>query len=290
MNDNNFKFNNTSTSVFVNNTIYNDLIEIKNIPQVQKNFTFNYVINYNYIINDNISITQDILDSLKHTIMLDGINYNLISIKWKTTKFLYDNKPVGLCLYLVHKQADSVYRLNIIIPLDLVEIPINYYNYNNYTSSANFEFFENINYKKMDNSFNVYTDTKLSDYANYDFSMESNYPKTKNNINNYINKYNLNLYYYTNNFLLNKLICSESIIPEYECCKPTFGKKIFCDLKNIENILKDDFNLNKGLYNILEDVNGHLYYITLPKQFDEIIGLSIINKIKLDENISFIKQ
>jgi hypothetical protein len=202
---------NSKSSLFLKKNVYslNELIEIKKLPQYNKILNFDYGSNFNFIINNKISIYQDIIDPLQHTIEFDNTNYNLISLRWKISKFSYNNRPVGLELQLVHQNYESINNLIIILPLDLI-------------NNNNIESFKNINYAKMSNKFNLYTDSILEDYDNNNFIDPLYFQKgikTDLVISNLKNIYNLNLKHNDSKYSLNKLISSEVLIPNYECCK-----------------------------------------------------------------------
>lgn len=277
MKDNNFKYLNSKSSTFLINNVYslNDMIEINELPKCNKIIKFDYGSNYNFIINDNVSIYQDIIDPLQHTIEVDNINYNLTSIRWKLSKLTYNNIPVGLELHLVHQNFNSLHKLNIILPLDLI--------------NNNIESFKNINYTKMTNIYNVYTDTKLDDYDNNKFIDPLYFQKGKKEelkIKSMKNNFNLDRKYKDTKYSINKLIPSNVLIPQYECCKNSIGQELqfnFCDIQEI-------LSKNNKEYYQLEDRDGNIYLINDPVPFDENLGLHIINKITYDDLVVFIKK
>ena len=323
MKDHNFEYLNSKSSTFIKNDVYalNESIEIKNLSKCKKIINFDYGVNYNFIINNNISIYQDIIDPLQHTIDIDNVNYNLTSIRWKRSKLLYDGKPIGLEMHLVHQNFNSIYKLTIVIPLDLTNNTNNNTNDNNDNNDNNtidnnntndndndndntnnntnnndnndnntIETFKNLNYIKMTKAYNVYTDTILNDNENKNFSDALYFQKEKNMdlvIKNLKNTFNLNKKYDNTNHSLNKLIPSKNLLPDYECCKDTIGPKKsfdFCDLQEICTINND------SMYHQLEDRDGNMYLINEPVQFDENVGLYLMNKIVYDDLTVFIKD
>jgi hypothetical protein len=278
MKDHNFEYLNSKSSTFLKNNVYslNELIELNALPKCNKTIKFDYGSNYNLIVNNNISIYQDIIDPLQHTIDIDNINYNLTSLRWKLSKLSYNGIPVGLELHLVHQNFNSLHKLNIVLPLDLIN--------NNKVES-----FKNINYTKMTNAYNVYTDTELSDYDNNKFIDPLYFQKEKKTemlIKSLKNNFNLNRTYKDTKYSVNKLIPSELLLPNYECCKDSIGQELrfnFCDLQEI-------LSKNSKSYYQLEDRDGNSYLINDPIPFDEKLGLHIINKLAYDDLTVFIKN
>lgn len=276
--DHNFEYLNSKSSTFLKNNVYslNELIELNTLPKCNKTIKFDYGSNYNLIVNNNISIYQDILDPLLHTIEVDNVNYNLTSLRWKLSKLSYNDMPIGLELHLVHQNFNSVHKLNIVLPLDLIN--------NNKVES-----FKNINYTKMTNAYNVYTDTKLSDYDNNKFDDPLYFKKGKKTellLKSLKNNFNLNRSYKDTKYSVNKLIPSELLLPNYECCKDSIGQELrfnFCDLQEI-------LSKNSNTYHQLEDRDGNSYLINDPIPFDENLGLHMINKLEYDDLVVFIKK
>jgi hypothetical protein len=272
MTDFNFKFLNSKFSEFMNVDIYesDEYIEILKLPKVDLNIKYDYETNYNLLINNNISIYQDMADQLKHTIEIDNINYNLISIRWKISRFLYNNLNVGLDLHLVHKNFNSLHNVILVIPLNLTNC---------------IEKFKNINYKKMTTEYSIYTNTILEDSSKYKFTTPDYYLGKFNlddKINNQKDIFNLKLP--SSKKLLNNLITNKDTIPSYECCKDSIGNNINFDLSVFNELLSD----NNSFYK-LYDRDNNIYYITDPKEFDENIGLNIYNKITIDNLITYMK-
>jgi hypothetical protein len=278
MKDHNFEYLNSKSSTFLKNNVYslNELIELNALPKCTKTIKFDYGSNYNLIVNNSISIYQDIIDPLQHTIYIDNINYNLTSLRWKLSKLSYNGIPVGLELHLVHQNFNSLHKLNIVLPLDLIN--------NNKVES-----FKNINYTKMTNAFNVYTDTKLSDYDNNEFIDPLYFQKGKKTellMKSMKNNFNLNRTYKDTKYSVNKLIPSELLLPNYECCKDSIGQELrfnFCDLQEI-------LSKNSKSYYQLEDRDGNSYLINDPIPFDEKLGLYMINKLAYDDLTVFMKK
>jgi hypothetical protein len=277
MKDHNFEYLNSKSSIFLKNKIYslNELIEMNDLPKCIKTIKFDYGSNYNFIVNNNISIYQDIIDPLQHTIEVDNVNYNLTSLRWKLSKFTYNNIPVGLELHLVHQNFNSLHKLNIVVPLDLI--------------NNNIEPFKNLNYTKMTNAYNIYTDTKLNDHDNNTFIDPLYFQKGKKIellIKSMKNTFNLNRKYTKTKYSINKLIPSEVLLPSYECCKDSIGQELrfhFCDLQEI-------LSKNKQTYYQLEDRDGNTYLISEPVPFDENLGLHMMNKITYDNLTVFMKN
>jgi hypothetical protein len=277
MKDHNFEYLNSKSSTFLINNVYplNELIEINNLPKCNKIIKFDYGSNYNFIVNNNISVYQDMLDPLQHTIEVDNLNYNLTSIRWKLSKLSYNSIPVGLELHLVHQNFNSLHKLHIIIPLDLINNDV--------------EPFKNINYNKMTKAYNIYTDTILDDYDNNKFVDPLYFQigeKEKILLDSFKNNFNLNKTYPNTNYSISKLIPSEVLIPNYECCKDSIGQELRLNLCDIKNILSK----NNQIYSQLEDRDGNIYLINEPLPFDENLGLHIINKITYDDLVVFIKK
>ena len=284
MKDHNFEYLNSKSSTFLINNVYplNELIEINNLPKCNKVIKFDYGSNYNFIVNNNISVYQDILDPLRHTIEVDNMNYNLTSIRWKLSKLSYNSIQVGLELHLVHQNFNSIHKLHIVIPLDLINNDIEPFN-------NDIEPFKNINYTKMTNAYNVYTDTILDDYDNNKFTDPSYFQKGKKEkllINSFKNNFNLDVTYSNPNYSISKLIPSEVLIPSYECCKDSIGQELQLNLCGVQNILLK----NNKIYSQLEDRDSNIYLINEPVPFDEKLGLHIINKIIYDDLVVFIKK
>ncbi len=287
MSNHNFKYLNSKSSLFVNNDLYasNELIEIKSLPTCDVNITFDYGSNYNNIVNNNTSLYQDIIDPLEHTIELENINYNLTSIRWKLSKFTYDNIHVGLELHLVHQNYNSLNKLIIVIPLSLT-------NDNIEPNNNQKEEFKNVGYKKLFNSLAQFNDTIISDNSTKDFLVPAYYQikdKTKILIKSQKNMFNLKIKNANKNKIkhisLNKLIPSPVLIPDYECCSDKLGQSSRFNLCDLQQILQE----NKKYYQ-LEDRESNKYFISEPQDFNEDIGLEIMNKLKPDNSIFFLKK
>ncbi len=281
MTDHNFKYLNSKSSVFVTSDLYanNEQIEISTLANCSMNFIFDYGSNYNNIINNEISIYQDIINPLEHTIELDNINYNLTSVRWKLSKFTYNNMNVGLDLHLVHQNFNSIYKLIIVIPLSLTG--------NNIVPYSNEkETFKNIGYNNFVKD--IVTDTNLTDTSTAKFIEPAYYQvkdKTEILINSKKNLFNLNIINNNKNFSLNKLITTPLMIPDYECCGNKIGQSVRFNLCDIQQLLQK----NKKYYQ-LEDKEANKYFITEPLEFNEEIGLNIMNKISYDNSIFYLKK
>lgn len=286
MSDHNFKYLNSKSSLFLNNDLYssNELIEIKSLPSCQVNFTFDYGSNYNSIVNNNVSIYQDIIDPLEHTIELDNVNYNLTSVRWKLSKFTYENNQVGLDLHLVHQNYNSLHKLIIVVPLSLKNDDIK-------PIDNQKEQFKNVGYKKLFNNLVQFTDTKLSDNSIKDFVIPAYYQikdKTKILMKSQKNMFNLKLNNIKNkikHISLNKLITSPVLVPDYECCADKIGQSSRFNLCDIQQILQE----NKTYYQ-LEDREANKYFISEPQEFNEDVGLEIMNKLKTDDTVFYLKN
>ena len=281
MTDHNFKYLNSKSSTFVNNDLYanNEQIELTTLASCPINFTFDYGTNYNSIINNNISIYQDINNPLEHTIELDNINYNLTSVRWKLSKFTYNNMNIGLDLHLVHQNFNSIYKLIIVVPLSLTSDSILPY-------SNNKETFKNIGYNNFVKD--IVTDTTVTNNSIKKFIEPAYYQvkeKTKILINSKKNLFNLNIINNNKKFSLNKLITSPVLIPDYECCGDKIGQSARFNLCDIQQLLQK----NKKYYQ-LEDKEANKYFITEPLEFNEEIGLNIMNKITYDNSIFYLNK
>lgn len=272
MTDFNFDYFNSKFSKFTNVDVYSydEYIEIKSLPITQQlNITYDYSDNYNFIVNNNVSIYQDMKDLLKNTIEIDNINYNLTSIRWKVSKFTLENKQVGLDLWLVHQNFNSLHKIIIIIPLSLVSYK---------------ESFKNINYTQMTENYSLYNNQVVADFSDPKFNTPQYFLKnrvTDLTIASQSNSFNLNLSY--NSKLLNNLIKVDAI-SDYECCKDTIGKPQNIILTGIQELLNTNTEYHK-----LKDRDNNTYYISKPFEFREDIGLHILNKIEIDQSISFMK-
>jgi len=120
--DNNFKYLNNQVASLVYNNVYStdEYIEITKLKQYNKKIQTDYGTNINIVNNNGISIYQDIIDPLFHTIEINNKNYNLMSISWKKSNLSYNNKKVGLELHLNHRNYISINSLIIVIPLDFI--------------------------------------------------------------------------------------------------------------------------------------------------------------------------
>ncbi len=293
MTDHNFKYLNSKASLFVSNDLYttDERIELTSLPNCDVDFTYDYGSNYNNIVNNEISVFQDIINPLEHTIEIDNINYNLISVRWKLSKFSYNNLNVGLDLHLIHQNYNTLSKIIIVVPLSL-------------TNDGALETFKNIGYKKFINDIVSYADKNINentinDIVSYaDKNINENTiknliipikDKTKKFINSKKNTYNLQIKKLVkkikNNFSLNKLIPSPVLVPEYECCGNKIGQSARFNLCDIQNLLQE----NKKYYQ-LEDKEANKYFITEPIEFNEEVGLNIMNNIVYDNSILYLKK
>ena len=313
MDNHNFKYLNSKSSLFVNNNVYskNELIELTNLPNCQVDFSFDYGSNFNTIVNNGISIYQDMVDPLEHTIEVDNVNYNLTSIRWKASKFTYNKQQVGLELHLIHQNFNSINKVIIVIPLSLTDDNVTSFtdqtvtSYNeelvttldkendtNKTKDANEtqntkEGFKNIGYKKFMKDTVIYTDTILSDNSIKNFVMPAYFQiknETKNLLNSQKKMFDLKIKNNFKNISLNKLITSPVLIPTYECCTDKIGQSMRFNLCDVQEILR----LNPKYYE-LEDTDSNKYFITEPVEYNEELGLSILDNLYYDTNISFLK-
>lgn len=283
MTDHNFEYLNSKSSVFVKNNLYSndEQIEITTLPTCNINIRYDYGSNFNLIINNDISIYQNMIDPLEHTIELDNVNYNLTSISWKLSRFRYNDMHVGLDLQLIHQNFNSLHKLIIIIPLSLTSDTIK-----PFTNSK--ETFKNVGYKKMSKDLLVYTDTKIYDNSDKNFLTPAYYKikdKTKLLIQSQKNSFDLKLEKNKSKFSLDKLITSPVLIPKYECCADSIGQNIRFNLCDIQQLLGE----NSKFYQ-LEDKEANKYFITDPIYFDEEIGLTIMNSLSLDTSILFLNK
>lgn len=279
-------FKNKISSYLKYNNVYksNELIEITNLLQCSKRINIDYGYNENTINNNNISIYQNIIDPLLHTIELDGNNYNLMSIAFKKTQFSWNHQEIGLAIHLKHTNYLSVSHMTIIIPLDLIKPVENFKNifYNKKLSTI----FEDDTYLN-----NIADDEKEIIKKDY-FNLNNNYAnignsfpdinenKNENTIKE-INIFNLNIQH-KKNFNIDNII-SINNIPSYQCCTDSIGpliKIIFC---NIEATI----NNNNKFFSLKESNN--LILITEPMPFSEEIGLYIRSNIIKDTNEIYIK-
>jgi len=283
MTDHNFKYLNSKSSIFVKNNLYsnNEQIEITTLPTCTLNIKYDYGSNFNLIINNDISIYQNIIDPLEHTIELDNLNYNLTSISWKLSKFRYNDINVGLDLYLTHQNFNSLHKLIIVIPLSLTSNKIK-----PFTNEK--ETFKNVGYKKMSKDLLVYTDTKIYDNSDKNFLIPA-YFNIKNKTNLLIqsqkNLYDLKIKRNDTKFSLDKLITSPVLIPKYECCTDSIGQNIRFNFCDVQQLLSD----NTKFYQ-LEDKEANKYFISDPIEFDEELGLTIMNNLSYDTSILFLKK
>jgi hypothetical protein len=282
-------FLNGISSYFIHDKIYklNELIEITNLPQCTKTVNIDYGYNENTINNNNVSIYQNIIDPLSHTIELDGNNYNLLSIAFKKTQFSWKQQEIGLAIHLKHTNYLAMHTMTIIIPLDLVK-PI--------------EDFKNIFYNKKlstlleDDTYlnNIAEDEKEIIRKDY-FNLNNNYANIGNsfpdiNENIYennntvkkINTFNLNIQY-NKKFDIDNII-SINNIPSYQCCKNSVGPLSKIIFYNIESIIN-----NSNIFYSLEEESNNLILITEPNPFSEDIGLYIRSNIIKDTSINYIK-
>lgn len=282
------KYLNNKTSIIIRNNIYkpNESIEITSLPTCNKNILVDYGLNINPINNDGVTINHTINDPLLHTIEVDNNNYNLVKIEWRKTNFTLNNKPIGLTLHLIHSDYKTSAKLNIIIPLDLIDI------------NENIESFKNIFYNKMDNFFKTHIPTSLVDtkrtFSNLDNSITdlsnsfSDIGDTTENTNEFKNKFNLSINYKRKynikNININSLLKNKNEIPIYQCCKNTIGPIIYMNLCLLKIIIESN-----NMYYIIKEENGNISLITEPNIFDEDNGLFIRSYINPDENLIFLK-
>jgi hypothetical protein len=308
--DNNVQFLDSTKSLFIHNKIFekHELIEITNIPTCKKILYPNLSSNYNNIVNNEISISQSMVDFLINTIEIDSLNYNLLKLEWKRSKFLYKNKPVGLELHILLNSFKGGNNISIVIPLDLkqqnktTESFVNLFYYTDMNNEIN-GYINNDNYihLKKSNIINE-NDDLYTEIANVDtniikhnyFNANKTYANIKNsfpdinisgdifeNINKEKGKYNLNLEY-NNNINLDNLLTNTNEIPTYQCCKESIGPLVNLHFCNLDAILK-----NITIFYKLFDETGKILYITDPLPYNEDIGLYIRNVI-IDENVNYI--
>jgi hypothetical protein len=276
----NFKYLNSKFSTFVKNKVYsnNSKIEITKLPFCNNKITVDYGINTNNVINNNISIYQNIIDPLEHTIVINSKNFNLVCIRWVKSKLSFNNKQIGLELQFIHQSyGDNINKFIISIPLDFVSNGIS-----PSLQNINHENFKNVGYIKMPN---IFKDDDMDN--NYDNASGSK-QYVANEKNEKINKYNLNVDYndniYNKKIYFDSLLQSDGMIPEYKCCRETIGENItfnFCDGQNFLS------KVNK--FYQLQDHYNNMYYITNTVPYPEQIGLNILNKITDDNLTVYIK-
>lgn len=279
-NDKNFNYLNNTSSIFVRNKIYSndDKIEITKLPKCTKIIKADYIENTNVIVNNNISIYQNMNDLLQNTIEIDNKNFNLTSIRWKQSKFKYNNNNVGLELHLVHQNFQSINKVIIIIPLDFIK-----------TEYESIETFKNIGYYTSSKIFKNYNFDSLDEVKNINSSNEEKIIIDNNLSNNNNNDFNLKVNYdnkkiYTNKILLDTLLQSDSIIPKYNCCVDTIGQVVRFNLCVPQEIVLKNIE-----YYQLEDHNNNIYYITEPIGIPSKLGFNIRNKIVMDNNVVFLR-
>jgi len=261
-----------------NNPIHKGIIEIKTLPLFKNSVVAKYQVNYNNINNNNFAIYQDILEPLLSTCDINSINYNLISVQFRKSKFSYDNNNVGLELHLVHTNYDSLQNYNIIIPLDLTNNP----------KTDITENFINILYKKMDNKIG----NLEQEFAGITDETILNTTILKNdNLNKLIvdeqKKFNLNLAYKRiydiNSVSVNKFIDNSNLIFNYECCGTIIGPAKQFNLCLLNTIINSNSD-----FRMVQDLNGEKYLIGEPIPFKEDIGLLIRSNIIDNPNIIYI--
>ena len=303
INNNNNTFLNNGTSIITKKDIYkiNEPIEITELPSCNKKIIVDYGLNIDNIINDSISISQNIIDPLLHTIEIDNKNYNLIKIEWRKTNFTINNKSIGLSLHLIHNDYKSINNLIIIIPLDLsIE--------NKNTST---EGFKNMLYKKMIDYTNIYNPTSIIDNIKNDNKDKNNIINNITNlkdsiINNhsinseFINKnikkieeekdkFNLAIDYVNKNYDVKKinvnlLLKNDINIPKYECCGKTIGPTHNMNLCPLKTIIE-----NNNTFYMIKEENGNENLITETSIYNKENGLLIRDYIKNDLNLIYIK-
>jgi hypothetical protein len=280
-NNKNFNYLNSTSSIFVKNKVYatDDKIEITKLPKCTKNINVDYIENTNSIVNNNISIYQNMNDLLQNTIEIDNTNFNLISIRWKISKFKYNNNNVGLDLQLVHQNFKSVDKVIIVIPLDFIQTELksieNFKNIGYNTSSKifkNYDFnvinnLKNINYSGEEES--IINDNLIRSNNNYDFNLKINYDNKK---------------IYTKKILLDTLLQSDSIIPKYNGDVDTIGQIAKFNLCSLQQLI-----LKNTEYYQLEDHHNDIYYISEPIGIPANLGFGIRNKISMDNDIVYLK-
>jgi hypothetical protein len=296
------KFNSATDSLILHKPIYQNPIEINNLSKCNKKIKAEYKSNTANIINDNYSISQEIFDTLDQTIDIEGKNYNLIKIEWKKCNFMWNGKPIGLILKLIHNDFVSINNFNIIIPLDLIQEVegfknINYIKDNTPNTDTYLEYIDIkdiVTNKKYFNLDNTYTNIQnsfpdINDITIFEKQNGMDYNKSQNNIDNTneIGKFNLSLQYNRNydieKYSANKLIHQTKQIPVYQCCKNSVGPLLTQDLCILNTIINNNTNAF-----ILEEETGNIDYIIEPIPFNEIIGLQI-RKLIINDNIKYLK-
>lgn len=302
-------FLDSKTSLFIHKRIYDkyELLEITKLPICYKNLNANLSSNSNNIINDEKSISHTMTDLLVNTVEINSLNYNLIKLEWKRSRFLYNNNPVGLQLHIMLNSFKDINNVFIVIPLDLknttIESFVNLFYYKNLNEEIN-------GYKNDDNYINLKktniineNDVQYVNIADVDtriinenyFNGNNTYANIKNsfpdindngdifkNIENDHNKYNLNLEYGILDNNLDNLLTNVNQIPTYQCCKVSIGPIVNFKLCNLEKLL----NNTTKFYKLFEE-SGAILYITDPIPYNEQIGLYIRNVI-IDDDINYI--
>ena len=266
MTNNYNKFLNNQTSIIIKNNVYkqDEPIEITSLPTCNKEILVDYGLNINTINNDGVTINQIINDPLVHTIEIDNNNYNLVQIEWRKTNFMFNGKPIGLTLHLIHSDFKNLEKLNIIIPLDFLE------------SDENIESFKNVFYKRMDNFFKTHVPKAIE---KLDKMIDLNKMKGKFNLSiKYKRKYNIK------DININSLLKNKEEIPIYECCKNTVGAVIHMNLCILKTIIE-----SSNVYYIIKEENGNTNLIIEPNIFNEENGLLIRNYLEPDNNLIYLK-
>ena len=287
MTNNYNKYLNNETSFIIKNNVYkqNELIEITSLPYCNKDILVDYGLNINSINNDGVKINQIINDPLIHTIEVDDKNYNLVQVEWRKTNFQFNGKPIGLSLHLIHSDYKTSEKLNIIIPLDLVD------------DNENVESFRNIFYNKMDNFFKIKTpeiiDENKKTFSNLDKTIAdlknsfSDIGNINENTNKLKGKFNLSIKYKRKynikNININSLLKNKNEIPIYQCCKNTIGPVIKMNLCSLKTIIESN-----NMYYIIKEENGNTNLITEPNIFNEENGLIIRSYIEPDDNLIYL--
>ena len=260
--------------------VYEELIEINELPLFKDTVVANYQININTVNNNSTSIFQEITDPLSNTCDINSNNYNLINVEFRKSKFLYNNTAIGLELHLMHINYDSMPNYNIIIPLDLTNNPY----------ASNTENFINVLYKKMDLTVKTFENefAEITNETQLDATVLKN-----NNITNIIQKekdiFNLKLNYKRpydiNSVSVNKLIDDPNLISNYECCGTVIGHVKQFNLCLLNSIINSTSN-----FHVIKDNNNNNYLIGEPIPFNEDTGLLMRTNLTDNQTIKYIKS
>lgn len=274
------KFLDNEKSYLVKDKSYkkDENIEISDLPTCTKKLELDYRTNYNRIVNNGYSISQNMVDPLLQTALIDSKLFYFVKLEFRKSKLLWNGKKIGLELHLIHNDYINTPNLHIVLPLDLVD------------NKKVVEGFKNVLYNKMEVD---ELNDKLVDYLDVkddiskDFKLSGYNIKFKKEVKESKNKFNLMLNY-SRSYDINKININNLInnnIPEYECCVETIGDYMTLRFCNLQKII-----LNMEKFYTLEEETNNVLLITEPVPFDEDLGLLIRSNIELDDSIVYIKN